>query len=138
MGRNSIENVELVFENCESVEVPLRYIGYLILNNITQRISRTHSGAPELRKCAKEFAIEIDRKFDKESLERVSRPCSITYVEITFGNGVHQEYVVSWGEGDHDNEYQTAKFNKHGDLFIVVSENPESADRIFPNKTINP
>ena len=136
--RRSVKKVRLVFENCQVLDIPLMFVGRFWLEGITQMIGRTHAGAPDLWTKANEFAIEISREFDQEKLELISETSGITWVEITFENGMKLDISLPWqGEEFCENEYQKSKFNKHGDLFVIVSKKKKRMKKVFSGETVN-
>jgi len=133
-----VAKVYLVYENMEGVDIPLKFIGRFYLNDITQRISNSYGGEPMLHSDAKEFFISIDRSFDKEKLEQAKDYNSITSVIIDFDTGEEVQYFVPFGEENtFKNDYQTTRFNKHGDLFIAISEDPDWNESFMDEERIN-
>ena len=135
--RLSVKKIYLNYENMEGVDIPLQFIGRFRLNNITQRIARWHIGAPDLYSCVDKFFIEIDRSFDKEKLGQAENYKAITSISIEFEDGEEARYLVSWGDEDFINTCQLTRFNKHGDLFIAISEDPDWNENAMDEERIN-
>jgi len=132
-----VAKIYLNYENMEGVDIPLKFIGRFYLNNITQRIARWHIGAPDLYNCVDKFFIEIDRSFDKEKLGQAENYKAITSISIEFEDGEEARYLVSWGDEDFINTCQLTRFNKHGDLFIAISEDPDWNENAMDEERIN-
>lgn len=138
-SRKPVKSVYLCYENLEGADIPLKFIGDFRMDNITQCIRRLHTGAPDLFIRAEEFFIEIDRSFDSEILKQAHDYNAITSVIVEFTDGDEQKYLVPWTDphNRYENQYQTSRFNKHGDLFIAITKEQEHAENFMPDEIIN-
>jgi|GEM_PF-5766175 len=132
-----VEKIYLNYENMEGVDIPLKFIGRFSLSNITQRIARLHIGAPDLYSCVDKFFIEIDRSFDREKLDQAKDYNSITSISVEFEDGEEVQYFVPFGDAEFKNTCQRTRFNKHGDLFIAISEDPNWNETFMDEERIN-
>ena len=151
--------IEIELSNLEYVIVPGEYIGVFQLDGMKEIKGKSDSNY-----WVKSLVISIDRNykgcicnvFDDEQ----SKDCALNYlgkgknissIKRTYEDGSNDRIWVNWfGEVLHArdgyevydpqyqnyNEYQRSKTNKHGDLFIEISEEAE-LDSTFPNEVIN-
>jgi len=73
---------------------------------------------------------------------RMQIPCHITSIQRIYDDDSEEHcfYYPAWNITDEplqcENSYQRSKVNRHGDLFLEISENAE-LESIFPDEVIN-
>lgn len=137
-----IKSVEMVFENCEGLDVPYSLIGLLELKGIETTMSMVAKYGKNLKetKTCKEFAIALNRGLNgskecyvtkwstEKPIDRIHAYQDIVSVTLKFEDGSEDEYYLDWKEDESnpfDNGYQKSSMNSYGDLFIEVSSNEE-------------
>lgn len=135
--KKEVAKVCLVYENMTDVDIPLKYIGFFHLGDIKQEISRWCNETPKLYTRTEEFFIAIDRSFEQEKREGIRDYKAISSVIIDFDTGEEMQYFPPWGEEHFINTYETTCFNKHGDLFVAITRDPESVTRFMDDERIN-
>ena len=131
MEPKRMKELTLIFKNCMAETVSLEHIGYFALDNIVQKLCRTHASSPGLVFFAKEFIIEIGREAGLSDI------ASIAQIEVTFNDDEVIAYRIPWGSKEFDNEYQRSKRNKHGDLFVAISKNLSLLNEVFPDEDVD-
>lgn len=138
-----IKLVELVFENCEVLNVPIEFIGLLEINGIrTKRsmLKNRSEGKFTETTFIDNFAMAINRKLNdsKEHFEttwsteypltRIDAFNDITGINIFFTDETSEEYYPTWvddGKDEYSNTLQKSKINSHGDLFLGIDKNTQ-------------
>lgn len=138
MSDKKLLAVEMVLNNLDFMRVPFEYIGIFQLNGLTTNDST------KSEYWAKQFVISIDRnykdctcEFSVDAMDCL-RDCYISFIERIYENeNVRDKVYIDWFiQYQNHNVYQRSKSNKHGDLFLEISEQAE-LDSIFPDEIIN-
>lgn len=119
-----IKQIQLVFENCESIEIDRKYIGDLKIDNIKESICRVASNSISSFKTCKVFLLSVNHLADtKQSIKRLLQYNDITSVIVLFEDGSKDSFRVKWNYDDSQyNRYQETYRNKYGDIFVVISK----------------
>jgi len=150
---DNIIGIELGHENCESIFIARKNIGYLEIDDIKQKIVRVASNSIKNYQVAKSVQLELHADANtlqtdsfgmNEHLpfERIMTFNDITDISIHYADGNKEYFVVDYNEGENegklgaDNIHQKAKMNQFGDLFIVIGEKLD-IDEEFPDEVIN-
>lgn len=123
-----VKSITFVFENCESIDIPVRYIGLIHIGDICTEINRVASNS--IKKCnvAKEFFIEIFSEGDVEyygyfrcsKFERLLKSRDIKYIDILYENNTTETIYFEYS-GNSQNEYQDIWLSRLGNLYISIS-----------------
>lgn len=154
-----IKEIELVFENCEVITIPGKYIGRFYVGNIRKSLSRIAVNSTRMYETAKKIVIEIhkdaetqNRPFgtedDDSTFDRILKWNDITSIEITLEDAYNKEnkeehyvFYTDWiGDSEYENEGQKSKRSELGHLYIVITKKNKKEghfDKIFPPKEIN-
>ena len=136
-----LKEVMINFMSCESITIPLDFIGVVKLNGVgAQSFSNDASGS--LHYSINELIISVDCSLGKNYLHRLGHSHDITSIQklLNDNSGSNCFYYPIWNETDderQDNIYQRSKYNKYGDLFLVISEDRRLLDRTFPDELVN-
>ena len=146
-----IKNINFVFENCDEIMIDGKYIGDIMLNNIKTSIQRVAINAVERMDICEEFIVEIFKEANGERYEfgienehykqmifdRFADGQDITQIELTLvdhhGKEEMYHYYLKWEDGDEmgcTNTLQKAYLSNPGNLYIVVSDNPNIEDHM--------
>lgn len=113
-----IESIVIVFENCDSVEIPVDWIDSLSFNGVTKSFVMSSSDL-SLRKFnkAEYVSISFDKKFEtiqcsfgqENAKERILKYPDITQIEIKYeGSNDTELFFVKWcGNGDENTLQRT-------------------------------
>ena len=133
-----VESITFVFENCESIEFSMKYVGLFYINDITQNIKRFALNSVKKIDVAKELFIEIfsegDEKYNRYctcgKFERLLQYRDIVYVDIKYDDG-HVDTIYVDYDGDMQNMYQDNYLSKLGNLYISISRKKQVDDFIL-------
>jgi hypothetical protein len=158
--------VIIAFENMESAYIPCEYIGTFLLNGLEIIEKAKDEAEPRyiakqfvisINRSYKEFNQsvfynDVDKSGNDYPVDYLRDSNNILTVTSVYADGSKSDFIyIDWfypvlndengvkihdPQHEHHNKYQRSKVNKHGDLFIEVSENIE-LDNIFPNDVIN-
>lgn len=149
-----LKYIIFTLENCDTIKIDGKYIGYFLADDIRTSISRVACNAINRMDVTYTFAIEIHRDANKErhefgqeqldsfkqmTFERLNSCTDITGIEFElYDNHVetgepqrveHYDYLVHWtGESDYKNSSQKNYLSKEGNLYIVIAENKDIED----------
>lgn len=155
-----IKEIELVFENCEVITIPGKYIGRFYVGNIRKSLSRIAVNSTRMFETARKIVIEIhkdaevpNRPFgtedenDNSTFDRILKCNDITDIEITledaYGKEKEEHYVfyTDWiGDSEYKNEGQKSKRSELGHLYILITRKNKKEgyfDKVFPPEEIN-
>lgn len=154
-----IKEIELIFENCEVITIPGKYIGRFYVGNIRKSLSRIAVNSTRMYETAKKIVIEIhkdaetqNRPFgtegDDSTFDRILKWNDITSIEITLEDAYNKEnkeehyvFYTDWiGDSEYENEGQKSKRSELGHLYIVITKKNKKEgyfDKIFPPEEIN-
>lgn len=133
-----VESITFVFENCEFIEIPMKYVGLFYINDITSNIKRFALNSVKKIDVAKELFIEIfsegDEKYNRYcksgKFERILQYRDIVYVEIKYSDGNVDTIYVDY-DGDMQNQNQNNYLSKLGNLYVSVSRKKQVEDFIL-------
>lgn len=149
--KKQIDKIEINFENCEWVSIKGDLIGELNIINLRHSIRKnSHNQLEDTYKC-EHFSISIHRNANKEDavnenkktcevtskrLDRMAECPDITSIQIYYMSDPEpMKIYVPWDyQYEYDNPYQKSKFNKFGDLFIVIDKEEELKDTFSLNR----
>ena len=134
-----IKKVEFVFENCETIEIPVGCLYVFSLEDIKERISRKAINLIAASRYTDNCAICISKNankeyqpfgvehFDKEFIfDRIRKYNDITYFDITYDNGESETIYVDYKSESEDigakNLNMETYINDDGHLFISICD----------------
>ena len=118
----------LMFKNCESIDIPLKYVGHIFIGDIKTNIERITLDNISQRDVAKEFFIELfkegdlpyDGLYNCNIFERIVRYRDLYMLEIKYDDGKTQ-YITLAYQGSGHNIYQDSWISRLGNLYLVIS-----------------
>ena len=145
--------IEVVLSNLDFLRIPREHIGVFHLNGLKAIVK------DKSKYWAKQLVLSVDRNYKANTLEYdvdamgcLQNDRSISSIERIFEYGGEKDSVyfdwygevlyvkggVEWYDPKYQNhnEYQRSKTNKHGDIFLEISEKAE-LNSIFPDEIIN-
>ena len=148
----NIKTIVFGLENCDTLEIPIKYIAQLHLAQISNKQIdyELNNSSQRVSYSAKDFGIQIHPFFNKaenHSLNGEEKPFNriikwpdIVDVTIVYEDDSEERYYLDWYYNDDENEtvyeennlYQHHKESPFGELFIVVNSD-EDWDILFPN-----
>lgn len=147
----NLKSVVFVLENCDTIEVPGKYVGEMWADNIRRSFGRLGSNDFGHQEVCSSFVVEIHRDAERvrypfEDLnlckahsvfERLSTG-DITSVRAEFIDaGEITEFMVPWcPKDDFTNRWQVSRISKCGHLYITISEQ-SIFDEVFPADMID-
>lgn len=136
MKLNRVAKVELVFENCEEISVPISDIERLYVYGLTESLGFFGVSHDVHRyKSAQYFRIIFE---NKPEYKRVFKHKDIAQVHLYDADGNEEWFFVAWGAGDHENELQATKLDKFGKINITIAEELNSiAGRFGDEEYVN-
>lgn len=147
----NLKSIVFVLENCDTIEVPGKYVGEMWADNIRKSFGRVGSNAFDQQEVCSSFVVEIHKDAERvrypfEDLnlckahsvfERLSVG-DITSIRVEFVDGeIPVDVMVPWcPEDDFTNRWQTSRISKCGHLYITISEQ-SIFDEVFPADMID-
>lgn len=139
-----VQSITFVFENCESIEFPVKYIGLIYINDITQNIKRISLNSVKKIDVAKELFVEIfsegDEKYNQfcaqGKFERLMYHRDIVFVEVHYDDYSTDTIYVDY-EGDMQNANQDNYLSNLGNLYISISHRKQVYDFILEKEANN-
>ena len=138
-----IKAIEFVFENCECVTIEAPYIGDVLIEGIETSIRRVAvNSICESTSCkrfevaiSKEANVEIESYGEKiRKLSRINVWDDVTSIFLKYEDGSEKKILVPWlGESDYENEAQSSFIDKHGNLYLTISEECQNVLDIYTN-----
>ena len=140
-----VTSLTLMFKNCESLEIPLKYIGHIFIGDIKTNIERITLDNISQRDVAKEFFIEIfkegdlpyDGLYNCNVFERIVRYKDLYMLEIKYDDENTQYITLAYNGSDH-NIYQDTWISRLGNLYLTVSARKCVDDYIIEKEANNP
>ena len=140
-----VQSITLMFKNCESINIPLKYVGYFFIGDIKTNLETITRGCIEKRDTAKEFYIEIfgeantkyDGLFNCELFERLYLYQDLCMVGITYDDGA-QQYINLDYLGTKKNAHESVKISRLGNLYMCVCAKKCLDDYILEKDMNNP
>jgi hypothetical protein len=128
-----VKNIDIVFENCESVALTPDMFCGLEIKGVTKEycvncFQYEKGEVNEFKKC-EYFGIRINQKGKKVQtsgsemslVKRVKLSNDITNIEINFTDGTSDYISVPWGEDEYNNSKQKTKFTED-EIEITIEE----------------
>lgn len=158
-----LKYIEFTFENCDSIKIAGKYVGYFLVDNLKTYFKRLASNWIDRVDVAEILVIEIHKdankeryKFDQDQIkdfkqmtfDRFTSYNDITGIKFELEddgdveNGVLPscncyDYSINWtGDSEYANDSQKSYISKDGNLYIVIDENGKIED-YFDLETIN-
>ena len=151
-NRKCLESVEFVFENCESFEIDVKYIGRFLIDTFSRSIERVACNAVLELITANRLQMEIFSEADepyptfgvqeKTKFQRLTEFSDITHLALKYSDGSEDYIGIFYDEGDDAgklgacNVRQTQMISKLGNLYIVVDDEKKVED-VFPEEYVN-
>lgn len=140
-----VQSITLMFKNCESITVPLKYVGYFFIGDIKTNLETITRGCIEKRDTAKEFFIEIfseantkyDGFYNCELFERLYLFQDLYMIGVTYDDGTEQ-YINLDYYGTKKNAHEAVKISRLGNLYICVCAKKCLDDYILEKDMNNP
>lgn len=134
---NNVKSITFVFENCESIDFDMKYVGLFWINEITHNIRRVTLNSVKKIDEAKELFIEIFKEGDEEynryctrgKFERLMYYRDIVFIEVKYDDGNSDTIYVDY-DGDMQNNNQDNWLSDLGNLYISVSKKKQVDDFI--------
>lgn len=137
-----IKRIDIIFENCEVLYIPIERIGLLTIDDIHTTISRTAINSFDRYETANTIFIEIFNRTKDLSLNRIVKHNDITSIDVVYLDTVNniekiESYFVDYKEpkGQEDvvgaiNLNQKVFVRESGDICICISETKKISDFI--------
>ena len=143
-----IKEIELVFENCESMTVPRNVIGQFDVEDVCTHIHRVAANAISKYQVANKIAIEIFSEFDSEyfpfdvhdedwkdsRFHRIVTCNDITSIEVVYQDDTRDIFYADF-DGEYDNANQKSMISSLGNLYIVIGKDM-SMSNIFSDEYV--
>lgn len=149
-----IKYIEFIFENCDSIKIEGKYIGYFLVDDLKTSIKRIAINSIKKMDSANIVAIEIHKDTNKErcafgqnhfedfkemTFDRFKKYGDITSIQFELEEDYVEEgrsprreyydYYVSWtGDNEYVNEAQKTYLSKSGNLYIVIADKKNIED----------
>lgn len=143
-----LRNITFIFENCDSITIDGKYVGYFLVDDIKTSISRIGCNAINRMDICHTFAIEIHKDANKEryafdqthiesfkgmTFDRIKKYGDITSIQFELYNAYAQvgeevsvenyDYYIEWtGDSEYTNASQKAYISNGGSLYITIGE----------------
>lgn len=131
-----VKEIELVFENTDSIKLDPKFFGVFQIKNISKNISRIGSNCIAKYDTAHYVAFELFREANKPHyefgmdscettvFERIADAQDITSIEITYQDDTKDIFYVDFN-GEYTNSNQDSYISKTGDLFVTIIKDKE-------------
>ena len=140
-----IKEIELVFENCESMVVPRNVIGQFDIEDIHVHIHRIASNAIAKYQVPNKIALEIFSEYNAEyqpfdmdieswkdyRFNRITSCNDITPIGVIYEDGSHDIFYTDF-DGECVNANQKSVVSTLGNLYIVIGKDMAIGD-VFPD-----
>lgn len=132
----SIESITLVFENCETLNVPMAYIANIYAHDIVDSIGWDDMNGESRHKVSKRMEIHFKPEFTTSGIRtcqdltaghvRVWMHADITHVILNYPEGKKLEIGVCWAEDEGNgytmfNRSQSTEMN-NGYMIVKIKE----------------
>lgn len=137
MGVMKLKAIDIVFENCEVVHIPIEYLFFLSLNKITMSLRvdfgrvtgsiNSESTKIVLKSSAND--LHTDMEPNMKLFDRIMEHNDIAAVDLITDNDESTYYYVDWcWDNDYRNSYQHNKIMENGDLVVYIGKDFEEED----------
>lgn len=141
---STVKSVTLIFENVETCTIPISCIGYILIDDVSERISSC-CGVAKLEKSCGTFVIEVHRDaqmsfdfHDKpeepltacEVFKRINRFNDITDIIVAFTDGSGTDYTIvpNLLSNEEENIDQESMISANGNLYIKICKDLALSD----------
>lgn len=149
-----VKSITLVFENCERIVIPRRYIGIIYIEGINVEIARVACNSISKVTSAGTIALEIFSEGNGEHkpfgipqsppekmFDRITECHDITAIDVTYEDDSYESFWTDYEAGSEDglgapNIYEKTKVSDLGNLYVVISKNKD-IENFFPDEDIN-
>lgn len=135
-----VKKLEFVFENCESMMIPIKFIGSMTINDISTKIERFACNYVSKMSTANEVVIFLNRAFKKinyypfgkenfpnpiDPFNRIADYNDITCINVFYDDGTEENYYVDYvdkveGQLGSPNINQTTYISEKGNMVIKI------------------
>jgi len=129
-----IKNIELIFENCDSIAFNPEHLENIIMDDFKTRVHRCACNAIYKFDCANIIFIYIFKRanqtyqefrmdgFNRLMFDRITSANDITGIKLTYGLEDEEEISVDWEDGsnEYENKNQISRITNRGDLKILI------------------
>lgn len=143
--RISLKELEIVFENCDSVVISGDYINNLYLGDIVESIRIFHSKEVDNYRMAKDVYICISLKLKRENFltefkenawKRLVKGKDITQIHLIYSDDSKESFFVDWNEeSEFSNIYQIVTFDRLS-LKIVINRHNRNKDLFISKRDL--
>lgn len=149
-----VSSITLVFENCERITIPRKYIGIIHIEDINVEIARVACNSIARITSADTIALEIFSEGNVEHkpfgisqsptemvFSRIDECHDITAVDVTYTDGSSESFWTNYEAGSEDglgapNIFEKTMVSALGNLYIVIAEGKDIWD-FFDEGDIN-
>ena len=150
MQDKEIKRIDIVFENCEVAEIPIEYVEFFTMHNITESITyNIHNNSSF---TAEHFRIILKKEADvptnicgivekAKAFERIQSWNDIAAVTLNYTDNTSRHIYVEYKE-EHEGELgspnilQCSRLNENGELDIIVTTDNEWLQKFKEEDTI--
>lgn len=138
----NIKNIEIVFENCECVQIDEKDIIYIILKDINSEIRRVACNSISKIKFSDYIGILVSKNAkikytcgfqdeDYNAKDRLIGSDDITWIYMNYDDGSEESYCVDWedGENEYINKNQKIFVDKFNNIGICLGENLKDIEK---------
>ncbi|MEM5645590.1 hypothetical protein AAHH72_12290 [Bacillus cereus] len=121
MKKTKVKEIRIVFENSDSITVPVNDISYLHINDIKHSVSLDwhHGGNLNQYKHCNELKVLFK---NKDEYKRVHKFNDVTQLHLKFEDGSNDWFYLPWvGEAESNNAAQEVTIER-GAIKLVVKE----------------
>ena len=128
MLMSNVVSITFVFENCESIDFPIKYVGSFYIGEISSCIKRLALNSVKRIDVAKELFVELFNEGDEEynyyctcgKFERIMKYRDIVYIEVKYDDGNADTVYVDY-DGEGQNKNQDNWVSKLGNMYVAIS-----------------
>lgn len=144
---HTAKSIDITFENCETITLEPKDIGFFSIENIAEYISRDSINSISKYKKSNLVIIEIfaskinseyfpfDIPSEKMLIKERFLYNDITSLEIYYSDGSSEEIFVEYN-GNETNDFQKTVIGNNGNLYIVISKDSNITD-YFTTEMLN-
>ena len=129
-----IKHIDLILENCDSIRIDGKHIGFFVIDNIRKRTGVLGCNSFGTQEIADEIYLEISPDANKEyhplgipsekeiPFERLSKYHDITSIDIITDDQTLRYYTNWTGDSDYENAAQTSTIGKNGCFYLAIAK----------------
>lgn len=125
-----VEKIDIIFENCETLTIPIERIGKFVMDDFHKSVHRTAVNAINEWEIANTIFIEIYNRKRTKKLYRICNYQDITQIWLTFDDLSEKCICVDYQEPDgHEDDLgapninQSAYVTDKGDILLTIAKN---------------